>query len=66
MAAAAAPCRGAPFPHVHTQPGPVHSHGHSPQGFLGCEGRWCLGRLQKFPCLPQVPEVPIWPSGQGL
>lgn len=63
---AAAPCRGTPCPHMHTPPGPVHSHVHSQQGFPGCEGRWYLGHLQKFPCLPQVPEVRMWPSGQGL
>lgn len=43
----------------------LSTHTGTADSFLGCEGRWCLGCLQKFPCLPQVPEVPIWPSGQG-
>lgn len=30
-------------------------------GRQGCEGRWCLGHLHKFPCPPQVPEVPPGP-----
>lgn len=39
-----------------------HSHG---RGQRGHEGRWYLGHLQKFPCLPQVPEAPIHPSAKA-
>lgn len=35
------------------------------QGHLGCEVRWCLGHLQKFPYFPRVPEAFVWPSAKA-
>lgn len=38
---------------------PQHSHGR------GQWGRWHLGHLQKFPCLPQVLEAPVRPLAKA-